>query len=145
MSHVFAYGSLMFEPVWRHVVAGNYRHGPAQLRGFERFAVRDQTYPGVVRADSPLATVNGVVYFDVDAADLARLDRFEGAEYRRISVPVYDVRYSDDPQVLQASLYLYLPDDQLLAQPWDAANFEQVTMSQFIARFCPSGSPSVWP
>lgn len=136
MNHVFTYGSLMFEPVWRSVVAGNYRQRPAQIKGFERFAVRDQSYPGVVRSRLPLSTVNGIVYLDVGAADIASLDRFEGAEYRRIDVPVHDIQELNDHQVIQASLYLYLPENELLAQPWDAANFERVTMAQFLQRFC---------
>jgi gamma-glutamylcyclotransferase (GGCT)/AIG2-like uncharacterized protein YtfP len=138
VGHVFTYGSLMFDPVWRRVVQGQYRRRPAALAGFDRFAVRDETYPGVVRSASAAACVTGFVYLDVNAADIARLDDFEGCDYQRIDAPVKDC---DDGSLYQASLYLYLPRQRLLAQPWDETLFERVTMAKFLNRFCPPGLP----
>jgi gamma-glutamylcyclotransferase (GGCT)/AIG2-like uncharacterized protein YtfP len=136
--HVFTYGSLMFDPVWRRVVQGQYRRRAATLAGFDRFAVRDETYPGVVRSASAAASVSGMLYLDVLVADMARLDAFEGPDYQRINAPVNDCY---DGRLYQASLYLYLPHERLLAQPWDETVFERVTMAQFLNRFCPPGSP----
>lgn len=79
--HVFTYGSLMFAPVWERVVQGRYRSLPAQLQGYVRLVVRGVSYPGIVEREG--AKVDGLLYLDVVAADLDRLDRFEGSEYAR--------------------------------------------------------------
>lgn len=125
--HVFTYGSLMFAEVWSTVVAGTYRSAPAVARGYARYALRGETYPGAIaQADAALP---GVVYFDVDAIDLAHLDRFEGDEYRRITVTVELADGSSVP----AAMYLYLPVARLSADPWDPDGFE---MDRFFATYC---------
>ena len=77
MVSVFTYGSLMFDPVWSRVVAGSYERCEAILQGYDRKAVRGETYP-VLMPSSALSQVQGVVYCNVSSADLARLDHFEG-------------------------------------------------------------------
>lgn len=136
--HVFTYGSLMFDAVWGRVVQGQYRRQAASLAGFERFAIRDETYPAVVRSASAAACVAGFVYLDVTAADIARLDAFEGPDYQRIEVPVNDTH---DGSIYLASLYLYLSPERLLAEPWDENRFALVTMEPFLKRFCRPESP----
>ena len=41
----------------------------------------DDTYPGMIIGQQ--AAVEGVLYFDVDAQNLAALDAFGGSEHRR--------------------------------------------------------------
>ncbi len=127
MSHVFTYGSLMFPDVWSLVVAGRYAGVRATLAGHARFAIRDELYPGmVVRPD---ATVDGILYLDVDEADLARLDRFEGDDYRRATVAVSCA----DGVAREGGTYLYLPADRLLPSPWRPDAFE---LQRFIDGYC---------
>ncbi len=83
---VFTYGSLMFERVWRQVVAGRYDRTPAILHGFRRQRVRRASYPSLQRCEGH--AVAGILHLDVADADLAALDAFEGADYRRIPVEV---------------------------------------------------------
>ena len=79
--HIFTYGSLMFAEVWQRVVRGSYRSAPATIVDHARYALRGETYPGMIAEAG--GTVLGVLYFAVDAQDLALLDAFEGTEYRR--------------------------------------------------------------
>ena len=128
--HVFAYGSLMFPEVWTRVVRGRYRSAPAQVPDHARFMVRDETYPGAVAA--PGQRLAGVLWFDVDAADLARLDRFEGADYRRIVVSARVADGADGAESTgnrrhAAALYLYLPVERLLPRPWLPEEFDMAT------------------
>lgn len=127
--HVFTYGSLMFPKVWEKVVRGRYRRAAAVLAGHARYAIVDACYPGMVRKIG--ASVEGVLYFDVDQPDLARLDAFEGAEYRRGAV---SVRVPDGAQV-QVETYLYIRPQRLLSTEWDAANFD---ISDFLRTYCPT-------
>lgn len=127
--NVFTYGSLMFDQVWSRVVRGNYRRAEAVLPGHERRAVRGETYPGVIAA--PGASVAGVVYFDVAAADLARLDDFEGSPYERRSV-VLELA----GQELPAEVYLIRDPGRLEDSPWDVAGFERAGIFEFLSGYC---------
>jgi gamma-glutamylcyclotransferase (GGCT)/AIG2-like uncharacterized protein YtfP len=125
--HVFTYGSLMFPQVWTRVVTGRYESVAATLVGHARFAVHEQDYPGMTRSAS--ASVDGVLYLDVDDADVARLDDFEGADYRRDTVIVRCA----DGRVREAGAYLYLPSERLLPTSWEPEAF---ALDRFLATYC---------
>ena len=125
--HVFTYGSLMFDAVWSLVVAERYRSMAARLDGHVRHAIAGEDYPGMVaRADQ---RVDGVMYLDVADVDLARLDRFEGDDYRRASLVVACADGVDR----EAETYVYLPVDRLLPTPWEPDAF---ALDRFIATYC---------
>ncbi|MDB6132846.1 MAG: hypothetical protein JWM59_1089 [Verrucomicrobiales bacterium] len=86
MNHVFTYGSLMFPEVWQRVTASRTTGEPARLDGFEARKLAGQTYPVLVTA--PSSAVEGMLYRNVDAGALARLDLFEGDFYARRTVTV---------------------------------------------------------
>lgn len=125
--HVFTYGSLMFAPVWQRVVAGSYRSAPATLDGHVRFALVDDTYPGMLaRADH---AVRGVLYFDVDAADLVALDHFEGDQYQRRPVEVQ----TDDGLAVSAETYVFDAVHRLSDRAWEPENF---ALEHFLDSYC---------
>lgn len=126
-SHVFTYGSLMFAPVWQQVVCGSYCSQAASLSSHRRYALADDTYPGMV--EETTASVDGLVYFDVSDADVVRLDDFEGAEYRRLAVTLT----LDDGQALQAQTYLFMAVHRLSAAPWNPDAF---ALERFMASYC---------
>lgn len=125
--HVFTYGSLMFAQVWQRVVRGDYRSAPAWLDGYARFAVRDETYPGMVAQAG--ASVAGVLYFDVAPSDVAALDAFEGIEYRRDTVRVT----LDTGEAVGAAAYVYLQPQKLSDSPWLPEAFQ---IERFIGAYC---------
>jgi gamma-glutamylcyclotransferase (GGCT)/AIG2-like uncharacterized protein YtfP len=127
MTNVFTYGSLMFPEVWTLVVAGAYRSIAATADDHARHAVAGQDYPGMVaRAGGRVA---GVLYLDVSAEDVARLDHFEGDDYRRVEVPLVDA----DGVARTGATYLYLPAGRLLEAAWEPDAF---AMDRFIATYC---------
>lgn len=128
-SHVFTYGSLMFDAVWSRVVAGRYAALAARVDGLRRHAVRGETYPGAVRA--PGASIEGRLYLDVDAADVLRLDAFEGPDYQRVVVPAVTA----DGATVDAGVYLYLPTDRLLDADWDVEGFARDGIVRFMRAF----------
>ena len=133
--HVFTYGSLMFPDVWTLVVSGRYRSVAGTVRGHARFAVVDQTYPGMIVSSD--AQVDGVVHLDVDDADLARLDDFEGDDYRRGTVEVACA----DGSTRAAETYLYLPRDRLLTSAWEPDAF---AMERFHRDLLPRQARFAW-
>ena len=125
--NLFTYGSLMFDEVWQRVVRGQYRSSIETLRGYARHQVRDEDYPAVIRAPGAEALLQGRLWWDVDAADVARLDAFEGEDYERISVTT--------ESGAQAGLYLYRRSGRVLQAEWDPKHFERETMARFLARY----------
>lgn len=125
--HIFTYGSLMFPEVWQRVVQGRYRFAPAAVDSYARFAIAGETYPGMVARAG--ATVCGVLYFDVDAFDVATLDAFEGEDYRRETVRVAP----DGGGSVEAGAYIYLLPQKLLESPWEPERFQ---MERFIGAYC---------
>ncbi|MFN3630372.1 MAG: gamma-glutamylcyclotransferase family protein [Casimicrobiaceae bacterium] len=116
--HIFTYGSLMFERVWRRVVQGAYASEPGEIRGFRRLAVKDQDYPAIV-ADRDGGPVGGVLYRDVSPEDVARLDQFETDAYVRLTVPVFLA----SGNFALADAYVATPAIMLTASAWDVSAF----------------------
>lgn len=101
---LFAYGSLMF-PAVLEAVAGVARSPcRARLTGHARFLVRGESYPAIVEA--PGAVTVGVVYADLPAEALVRLDRFEGSFYER---RIVDIDLAGDGKARTAFAYV-VPD-----------------------------------
>lgn len=130
--HVFTYGSLMFAPVWQRVVQGRYHCIKATLFGYQRFAVSGEAYPGILvhSGGAADAQVAGLVYLDVDADDLLRLDRFEGEDYRRCTVGVHTDAAAP---ALPAQTYVYNHAARLSEQAWNPQDF---ALEQFMASYC---------
>lgn len=125
--HVFVYGSLMYLPVWGQVVQGTYACKNAVARGHARYAVPGETYPAmVVQADSE---VKGLVWLNVAADDLSRLDAFEGPEYQRQTISV-----QVDGQDLKVQTYLWLQPAALDGNLWSVQRFEEDGLQKFLGR-----------
>ncbi|HEV2610607.1 MAG TPA: gamma-glutamylcyclotransferase family protein [Noviherbaspirillum sp.] len=128
LCHVFTYGSLMFAPVWEKVVQGSYRSMPATAREHARFDISGETYPDMVPAAG--ARVDGVIYFDVSADDIAALDAFEGTEYRRHMISVV----LGNGDTLKAASYIFIAPERLSDALWRPESFQ---MERFLSTYCP--------
>lgn len=126
--HVFTYGSLMFPQVWEKVVTGRYRCTMATASGYARYALTEETYPGMIV--SPTDSVQGIVYFDVSRKDIAALDAFEGTAYRRDTLPVR----LENGDLVEAYTYIYLDESRLSKLPWHPARFQ---MQRFLDTYWP--------
>lgn len=125
----------MFELVWGTVVSTRYQSVSARLTNFRRVAIRGETYPAIVPApDVPGAVVSGRLWLEVQAPDLARLDAFEGTQYRRESVAVRTDPDAGSGAQLPAQCYVWLDSARLLATDWDVAGFEREHLAQFAQR-----------
>lgn len=121
----------MFAPVWRHVGCAPAAWRPARLHGFARYTVQGELYPGIV--EQPHATVDGALYVDVSAADLARLDAFEGSQYRRCTLTVQTL--DEVGEWLSAEAYVFDDPVQLTGCAWSPMGFERDAISEFLESY----------
>lgn len=136
MVHVFTYGSLMFDAVWSKVVKGSYDRSEAILQGYDRKGVRNEVFPVIVPS-APASQVQGIVYLDVAASDLARLDEFEGEYYFRKTEQVI----TPDLEVMPAEVYILKEEYYAVISPteWDPVHFSTTGIHHFIHRYMGSG------
>ena len=129
-THVFTYGSLVIPAVMEAVTGRSFPNEEATLRGFERFLITQQVYPGIVPAEG--MHVAGRLYFDVDEPSLARLDYFESEVYNRLTV---DVELASGEST---SAFAYVVSAQyrhlLSEEAWDEATFAELHLPSFLAR-----------
>lgn len=126
---VFTYGSLMYDAVWGALVPAGGRSVGARLEGWRRHALREATYPGIVPAQGH--RVEGRLWLEVAPAGLARLDAFEGSEYRRETVRVQPL---DGSAACDAEVWAWLDGGRLLDHDWDARAFERDHLAGFARR-----------
>jgi len=131
--HIFTYGSLMFREVWNIVVGREFETVQGTLAGYSIFRVAGAAYPGIIAA-APGCAVRGLVYLDVDAASIARLDRFESDFYARLSLPIHCA----DGQQRDADAYTVPAQNRhvLTTEAWTAEWFASSgSLAEFIARY----------
>jgi gamma-glutamylcyclotransferase (GGCT)/AIG2-like uncharacterized protein YtfP len=127
--HLYTYGTLQLPQIMSQIVGRPVFGRPARLAGFARFRIRDRVYPAIV--ESPGAEVGGVIYEGLAAAELVRLDDYEGPLYERRAVEV-------DVEGGTSSAYTYVlrPEhvERLSSEPWDLARFEREHLASYLAR-----------
>jgi gamma-glutamylcyclotransferase (GGCT)/AIG2-like uncharacterized protein YtfP len=131
--HVFTYGTLMFPEVWQAVVGRSYESVEGIASGYQIFRVRDAVFPGITAGPATCA-VRGIVYLDVDAPSIERLDRFEDSFYERTLLSVE----CDDGRRLDADAYVVpiANRDVLTTESWDPAAFvDSGGLRHFVSRF----------
>lgn len=132
MPNVFTYGSLMFDPVWSRIVDSSYDRLESILPAYERKGIRDEVYPVIVPS-SRHSQVQGIVYLDVSASDLARLDQFEGEYYYRKTEKVV----APDMTILPAEVYVLKEEYYPIISPeeWDFEYFSTTGIHLFMHKY----------
>lgn len=135
--HVFTYGTLMLPEIWSAVVGRPFATVGGSLSGFTIYRVRDAVFPGIVATTND-SVVRGIVYLDVDRESLVRLDQFEDAYYRRLTLPIS----CDDGELREAEVYV-IPEEQralLTDELWSADEFAtRGDLQRFVARYAGFG------
>lgn len=128
---VFTYGSLMIPAVMEAVTGSLFDSTPARLTGYARYALRGETYPGLV--DEAAAATDGLLWRAVDAASLAQLDRFEGDWYERRTVRVDVI----NDESVDAETYVLLPEQRhrVSRRSWNRARFESRYLQRFLSTY----------
>jgi gamma-glutamylcyclotransferase (GGCT)/AIG2-like uncharacterized protein YtfP len=129
--NIFTYGTLMIPSVMYAVTARRFRIKKSILKGYARFTVKGESYPGIIPIAD--AITEGIVYFDVDEPSLERLDAFEGDLYQRTPVRVE----TEDKKILSADTYVIPPKYRgyLSGKEWDENEFIQKELKAFLEAF----------
>jgi len=129
MTHLFTYGSLMFEDVWNRLVRGNYLSQKATLMGYARRSVKNDEYPVIFQANE---LVEGVVYYDISEEDMITLDAFEGEYYERKEV---ELLVKNQP--VNACVYVLKEHyfDIIDPKSWSEAHFATEGIKRFLANY----------
>jgi gamma-glutamylcyclotransferase (GGCT)/AIG2-like uncharacterized protein YtfP len=119
----------MLPEVMELVAGRTFAKRAALLRGYQRRLVRGEVFPALVPAVGE--TVTGVLWEGLDAAKLARIDRFEGAAYERPRLVVETAR----GEARDAFVYLLRPEHHALASDasWDEADFRERHLAGYLA------------
>ena len=126
--NIFTYGTLMIPSVMHAVAARKFRFINAVLKGYARFTVKGESYPGIIQAKD--AVTEGIIYFDVDEWSLERLDAFEGDLYQRTPVWVK----TEKEQILKAETYVIKSEYQgyLSSKEWNVKEFAKKHLKAFL-------------
>ena len=129
--NIFAYGTLMIPEVMYAVTTREFRFKNAMLRGYVRFTVKGESYPGIIPVTD--ATTEGIIYFNVDKLSLARLDAFEGDLYQRTPVRVE----TEKDEILNAETYVIKPEYRgyLSSKEWNVKEFNQKHLGAFLETY----------
>lgn len=133
--NLFTYGSLMFEPVWSTLVKQPRASMLARLDNFDRQGVSGELYPGLIRTTG--ASTQGRLWLDLSASEIALLDGFEGAAYRRQSVEVAISARGGGHTRVPAEVYVWINSAGLTGQPWDAQRFQALDLERFLRQYNP--------
>ncbi|MDX2493742.1 MAG: gamma-glutamylcyclotransferase family protein [Desulfuromusa sp.] len=125
--NIFVYGTLMDQEIMGSVSGDQFKFQKAHLNNYVRKRVRGEVYPAIIGQNNSL--VDGILYFDVSAEAVDRLDRFEGSQYVRNEVLVS----CDNGELVQAQTYIIAAEsvDQLAAENWSFKNFLQTGKAEF--------------
>jgi len=129
--NIFAYGSLMFPSVMKAITGHEFPAKRARVKNYARFKVKGESYPGLTPLEG--AVTEGVLYLDVDALSVKRLDDFEGGFYERAEVAADTL----DGESLTSQAYVIktLHRDRLSSAPWDPEHFEKGDLRKFMASY----------
>jgi len=126
--HLYTYGTLQVEAIIELIVGRPLRGAAARLEGYARYRVAGRVYPAIVEALG--SEVSGVLYSDLEAAELDRLDLYEGELYERREVSVWV-----GSGRVAAATYVVRPElrHRLSSEAWDLAGFQRHHLDAYLA------------
>ena len=120
----------MVPEVMRVVTGNKLVFTDGTLEGYGRYRLRGRVYPGIIK--SAHESVQGRIYNGVNRYSLARLDKFEAEEYRRIRVCITGV----DGRRVMAWAYVirkrYIKF--LTREAWDVEEFRNNHLKHYLQR-----------
>jgi gamma-glutamylcyclotransferase (GGCT)/AIG2-like uncharacterized protein YtfP len=131
LMNILTYGSLMFPPVMKAVTGREFPSRKARVKDYARFKVKGESYPGLI----PLVgtVTEGVLYLNVDALSVRRLDDFEGEMYQRVEVQADGL----EGESITAHAYVLRAKyrNRLSSSEWDPMRFEANDLREFMASY----------
>jgi gamma-glutamylcyclotransferase (GGCT)/AIG2-like uncharacterized protein YtfP len=119
---LFAYGTLMLDPVIEILIDRVPNWSPRTVHGWRAAPLPGRPYPGLVSADG--SVVHGREYHDLQVCEWAILDRFEDSDYELVSLV-------DGAEI---SVCAYVWPGAVEAADWSLTTFIEQEMDAYLAR-----------
>jgi gamma-glutamylcyclotransferase (GGCT)/AIG2-like uncharacterized protein YtfP len=128
MESLFVYGTLMCQEIFEKVAGIVPNARKATLKGFRRFSVKNEYYPGVVGQQG--FQVEGLLYDNLSEESWVLLDNFEGDMYRRQGVEIQ----LEDGRMIDAFVYVVKQEYTYMigVDDWSFERFVALGKDQFI-------------
>ena len=111
---------------------------PAVLHGYARYRVRFADYPGITPERGQ--SVQGVYVTGLTAANMQKLDAFEGSEYERVKTTVRLLKEAGNKEVQgeekEAITYVFKFPKELERKEWDFDHFRAKRMMAWAIEEC---------
>ncbi|KAG8529780.1 uncharacterized protein KY384_005261 [Bacidia gigantensis] len=140
----FFYGTLMVPQVLHRVLYGStqphqsqiqaLKIQPAMLFKYVRHRVVDADYPAIIASSEVSTSVRGTYVQGLTAADIWRLDIFEGDEYERVKVcpRILDAN-GEQGDTVSAETYVWIDSREDLEQEeWDFEEFKREKLHRWV-------------
>jgi len=129
--NLFAYGTFLIPEVMYAVTTRKFRFENAILRGYARFKMKGELYPGIIPITD--AVTKGIIYFDVDELSLERLDAFEGDLYQRTPI----LAEMKSGEIFNVEAYVIKPKfrNYLSSSEWNIKEFTQKHLEAFLKTY----------
>lgn len=122
---VFAYGTLQISEVMQLVVGVDVQSRPARLNGYQRFKIKNKTYPGIIK--NPKQIIDGVLYTGLSDHALVLLDQFEDILYERCLVGIENETQPAFVYVIKDEYKHLLADE-----PWSLEEFKLKYLNKYL-------------
>ncbi|MEE1741173.1 gamma-glutamylcyclotransferase [Streptomyces sp. BE147] len=121
---MFCYGTLQFDAVLKALLGRIPEQTPASAPGYRAAALEGRAYPGLVTRAS-IGSAPSLLLTDLSNEEWRILDTFEDDQYELLEIPLSD----------GTSGWAYVwPGRDVLAEDWDATNFEAQHLSTYVER-----------
>ncbi len=119
LDRLFCFGTLCVPEIMHGVAGRDIAAMPAILDDYACYAMHNKYYPAALPAAG--GSITGLLYSGLTPHELSRLDRYEGAEYRRVRVSVT----TEEGRQAQAWVYIIRPQykSRLSRQLWSLEEF----------------------
>ncbi len=124
---VFTYGTLQIPAVMQAVTGKKLTPASAILNGYQRFKIKQRTYPGLIKNEA--CFVEGMLYHGIDDRSLELLDLFEDVMYERC---LLDVQV--DEEIKSAFVYVTKSEyrECLSDKEWSMEEFKTKYLSFYL-------------
>ena len=111
------------------VTSLNLKPVAATLTGYQRFKIKERTFPGLIEKE--ITITDGMLYRDLDETAIQKLDQFEDVMYERCLVDV-----EVESKTEQAFVYVTQKEFEacLLDQEWSLDEFRKKYLRLYLKR-----------
>ena len=107
---------------------------PAFLKGYDRWRVKDNVFPAIVKSENENASVDGILVDSLSPQELKIFDSFEGVLYERCNVKVNLGEPTNLQEVVEAQAYVWRIDLKWIefGKEWTYKDFREESLEWYL-------------